>query len=743
MRNCLRNLKRIWLQTLLAQSSSRRPDPKKSRKSLRLEMLEDRTTPSTLDLVGGVLTYTAAPGETNIATLTDQATTTKLTDSGATITLGAGAAAAGFTLTNPHTVTGPNSAVTSISLDLGDLTDTANIQAINHPTSVATGDGNDTINVASNAPLNTGNLAGIASDLTIDAGAGVNTLNVSDFSASTGNSNVSITGTQILGMAGPTDGSAINYAATGGSFGMIRLIGSNSPTLAESFTVNNPTGAFRLDGNAGSDTANVQNISAAASINMGAGSDTINVSSDAPANLGNLDGIQGALSLDAGTGANVMHISDFGETTLANSNIGITPNQITGIAGPTNNNPITYHASGGTFSDLTLDGSNTLSDTFNISGPTTANLNGNGGDDAFNLTTDTAAVGNINGGAGNDTLSFAGHTIPVSVALAGSDATGFSSTNATGVAGFTGIDSVIGGGNLGDSLTGENVASTWHLNTAQTYNDGANTLAFAGFETLNGGSAADAFNLLKSDPSEPLTLNGNDGNDTFTATTWDNLQGDVAMNGGAGTNTLSVDDTANTNPVFYTVQSTDLQRENGGTLSYTDMATISLGAGSGNGNAIDVESTPAGASVAIMGGTGQNDFQVSQVANNLDALQGDLILAAGSPSDTLTVNDQLNPNNASYAVGDTSITRTGAAAMTLIGTFDQMAVFGGSGTNAFDVTPSHVSTITVDGGPSGANTLTYQTNGSHTSVNDGFSITDPTAGVQPVNYSSFSVVSRA
>src|SRR5262249_46909886 len=159
------------------------------------------------------------------------------------------------------------------------------------------------------------------------------------------------------------------------------------------------------------------NISAAASINMGAGSDTINVSSDAPANLGDLNGIQGALSLDAGTGANVMHISDFGETTLANSNIGITPNQITGIAGPTNNNPITYHASGGTFSDLTLDGSNTLSDTFNISGPTTANLNGNGGDDAFNLTTDTAAVGNINGGAGNDTLSFAGHTIPVSVAL--------------------------------------------------------------------------------------------------------------------------------------------------------------------------------------------------------------------------------------------------------------------------------------------------------------------------------------
>jgi hypothetical protein len=742
MRSCLRNVKRIWLQMLSAQSSNRRPAPKKVRNHLRLETLEDRTTPSTLDLVGGVLTYTGAPGETNVATLLDQASTTRLIDSGATITLGAGATAAGFTQINPHTVTGPNGGVTSIGMDLGDMADTANIQAINHPTSVATGDGNDTVNVSSNAPTNTGNLAGIASDLTIDAGAGLNTLNVSDFSASSGNSNVSVTGTQILGMAGPGDASAINYAATGGSFGLVRLIGSNSPTLGESFTVDNPTGAFRLDANAGNDTANVQNISAAASINMGAGSDTINVSSDAPANLGNLEGIQGALSLDAGTGANVLHVSDFGETTLANDNIGITPNQITGIAGPTNNSPITYHASGGTFSDLTLDGSNTLSDTFNITGKTTANLNGNGGDDNFNLTTDAAAVGNINGGAGSDTLSYAGHTVPVSVALAASDATGFSSTSATGVSSFAGIDSLIGGGNLGDSLTGENAASTWRIDTEQTYNDGAHTLAFASFETLNGGSDADTFNLLKSDPSAPLTLNGNDGNDTFTATNWDNLQGDVTMNGGAGVNTLAVDDTAKSTPVFYTVESTDLQRENGGTLYYADMATISVDAGSGDGNAINVESTPTGASVTVTGGAGHNDFQVSQVANNLDALQGDLILAAGSPTDTLTVNDQLNPNDSSYAVSDTSLTRTGAAAITLIGNFDQLVASGGSGVNVFDVRPSLHSTITVDGGPSGSNHLTYETNGSTTSVDDGFSITDPTAGVQPVNYSGFSAVSR-
>src|SRR5262249_60091671 len=130
---------------------------------------------------------------------------------------------------------GPDSGFSSISIDLGDQGDTANIQSISRATTLNTGAGNDTINVSSNAPTNTGSLAGIAATLTIDAGAGSNTLNVSDFGASSGNSNVVISNTQITGFAGPTDNVTINYAATGGSFSLIRVIGSNTPTLAASF----------------------------------------------------------------------------------------------------------------------------------------------------------------------------------------------------------------------------------------------------------------------------------------------------------------------------------------------------------------------------------------------------------------------------------------------------------------------------------------------------------------------------
>jgi hypothetical protein len=284
------------------------------------------------------------------------------------------------------------------------------------------------------------------------------------------------------------------------------------------------------------------------------------------------------------------------------------------------------------------------------------------------------------------------------------------------------------------------VASTWEISDTPTYDDGSHKLAFSGFETLNGGSAVDTFNVTRTTAGVPITLNGNGGDDVYTATTWDNIQGDVAMNGGDGSNTLSVDDSANVNPTFYNVSATDLQRENGGILSYSGMTTVTMTAGSGIGNAINVESTPAGTAVTVVGGAGQNDFQISQIANNLDSLLGDLTLVSGSPADTLTVNDQLNPLAADYSVSDTSITRTGAAAITLVGPFDQLAVLGGSASNTLDVTPSPVSTISVDGGLAGTSTLTYESNGSTTFVDDGFTIADPTAGVKPVQYSGIASV---
>lgn len=267
------------------------------------------------------------------------------------------------------------------------------------PLFVQAGAGNDFINLSSDAPLNSGNLDGIAGTVNLDAGAGANTLSVSDLTGTTANSNAFIGFNQILGFAGPTDATVINYTATGGSFSAINIEGSVN--VGDTFTVNNPNGPLNLNTYGGADTVNVQAISFVANVNTGVDADTINVSSDAPTNLGNLDAINATLNLEAGSGANVLNVSDFSSLT-ANNNVTIGNNFITGLAGPADAALITYLATGGTFSQIRVDGSNTSGDivaVLNPNGPLTLNTHG-GEDDVFLFA--TSFVTAVNGGADND-----------------------------------------------------------------------------------------------------------------------------------------------------------------------------------------------------------------------------------------------------------------------------------------------------------------------------------------------------
>src|SRR4029077_17364990 len=54
-------------------------------------------------------------------------------------------------------------------------TDTANVQSIGAMAGINAGGGNDSINVSSNAPTNSGKLAGIAAVLTVNGGSGAST----------------------------------------------------------------------------------------------------------------------------------------------------------------------------------------------------------------------------------------------------------------------------------------------------------------------------------------------------------------------------------------------------------------------------------------------------------------------------------------------------------------------------------------------------------------------------------------
>ncbi len=111
-----------------------------------IEPLEARIAPATLDVTaGGLLTYTAGAGISNSLTLSIAGANYSFNDTGETIALTAAATTAGFTGGSTNTVQGPNTAVTSITVNLGDLGDQFDLQALTDPFTIFDGAGTDSV----------------------------------------------------------------------------------------------------------------------------------------------------------------------------------------------------------------------------------------------------------------------------------------------------------------------------------------------------------------------------------------------------------------------------------------------------------------------------------------------------------------------------------------------------------------------------------------------------------------------
>src|SRR4051812_11693690 len=77
---------------------------------------------ATLDVTAGVLTYTAGAGTSNNLTISVPAASYIFTDTAETITLTANATGAGWTGSGTNTVTGLDTSVSSMVINLGDGT---------------------------------------------------------------------------------------------------------------------------------------------------------------------------------------------------------------------------------------------------------------------------------------------------------------------------------------------------------------------------------------------------------------------------------------------------------------------------------------------------------------------------------------------------------------------------------------------------------------------------------------------
>jgi len=568
-----------------------------------------------------------------------------------------------FTLNNPGA---------PVTLDANAGNDAVNVRALSLAATVNAGAGNDAVTVSSSATATAGNLNGINASLTIDAGAGANSLALNDY-AGTANAAVQLTATQVLGFAGSDNTAVINYAATGGTFGSFRLDGSN--TAADQFTLGALAGATaaKVYGNGGDDTFAVA-ASTRATLTGGAGADAFVMAADGTTLTGTADGGAGADTLSyagrtagtvtqltrvvagtgyAGTGAGLSG----GFTGIDSLVGGAGADALTGLNAAATwglGASATYTAGGVSlgFSGFEALAGGSLADTFNVSAATTAALAGNGGNDAFVFTADGAALtGNADGGAGVNSLSYSGYTQAVAVTLTDSGAAGFAGT-ATGLSGgFTGVKSVAGGANAADALTGENVDSVWLLAAAKTYTDGGARLAFAGFESLQGGAANDTFRVAA---NTAAGLNGGDGDDQFLfATNAVTLTGSVV--GGDGSDTLTY--AGRSAAVGVTLSGSDAAGHAGSgagvTGTFAGIDSLTGGGGSDTLTGVDVDSAWAlGAEKtyngggldlgfagfeALQGGSGADAFTVTaNVTNSLNGGAGADAFLFGVDGATLT-----------------------------------------------------------------------------------------------------------
>ncbi len=148
--------------------------------------------------------------------------------------------------------------------------------------------------------------------------------------------------------------------------------------------------------------------------------------------------------------------------------------------------------------------------TWNITGPNAGsiagisfteieNLTGGLGADVF-VFSGGSVVGLVEGGAGIDTLDYAAYFAAVMIDL--------STSSATAVGGFAGIENVIGGSGV-DTLIGLDADVTW--NVADIDAGSVEGMSFLSVENLTGGSGADTFVLVGGSLSG--VIDGGEGND--------------------------------------------------------------------------------------------------------------------------------------------------------------------------------------------------------------------------------------
>jgi uncharacterized protein (TIGR03118 family) len=316
-----------------SRKPSHRPHSGRDRRNARsavLERLEDRTLLASLNISGGALSYLGSVNMANNLSISTTGPAGRYTFTDAeTITLGAGAIAAGWTGSGTSTVTGPDISVLSMAVDTRNKSDAVAIKSTDAPVTVTCTNGPSDVDTVTIGGDPSKGAQGVNGSITIVNLNGSTNLRVDD-SANPKTSTVSLSSTKIAGLWPGTTSSGQPNAIDSSKARLASLTydeGKGGTTLTISSTPNATTTVNTGVGAAAVNATTVQSTTGSLTLNA-QGTDSITLGA-APAGVQNLAGAVSLINSAGGTIA-TLNVDDSTDTVSRTATVSSTT--ITGLA---------------------------------------------------------------------------------------------------------------------------------------------------------------------------------------------------------------------------------------------------------------------------------------------------------------------------------------------------------------------------------------------------------------------------
>ena len=250
---------------------------------------------------------------------------------------------------------------------------------------------------------------------------------------------------------------------------------------------------------------------------------------------------------------------------------------------------------------------------------------------------------------------------------------------------------------------------TYSITFSTVTRTGAPTITYQSLDHVNvyGSNKGATYNIASNGSGSSTLIYGGSGNDTFNVSSSDQdltqIQGSLAIWGGDGKDSLNLNDWNHGGNATYTVTDSTITRTGAGTISYASDESVNLYGNNGLdiGTGIyDIESTAPGTTLSVVGGRGNDVFNISPTIQNLDHLQGAVHIDSVGGFDILYVFDGRTESPVTYLVNSSIVTRTGAATVSYGIFVRNLILNGGSGRNTYNIeSTTAVTPVFIIGGP--------------------------------------------